>query len=510
MVLTGLNRINCMVVRPQRKGVGINVVLQLCNGLVACLIFAGFFQEDLVGHPYLDWLSLMLGLVLCFQTHVALRLELRNTDPFVLMMVFLLIFFYELRISTLLLYPVQDVFERYPYGSSDTNYALLYILCANVFLYAGFSWIKLRNSTEIETKNYPCKNPHIGIMLFVAALLFRPLLQKLPEDIAFFPTLILDNFFTPENCLTVLTVYAVVFRKRFSSFYVKMVVGGGAIALLILQTLSFSRSGILTLVYNALIIILALLPTMKITRKYVLIGFALIPVLLVVAFELYAISTTSRMIKGGSEYVLTEKIALWQTSNAMLSHDPRTDLLIGQACSRAGFLDFSAEIIANSNQYVHLFSFETYFKSIVDNVLTVGFDVFDQPRISSSLKYVYGNLGVMSKKQEMLSGHSDQFGIYGEMYALFGVISLPILLFLAYGLKSIYRRTWTNVPMMLGLIRVSILKMFLLLMNSFGLDWILSDLITTFASYIIIYRIAFFINGSSRDVFHEKRLSYVK
>ena len=298
MVLKATVTMNGMMQRSRRMTIGINDILRLCNGVVACLILSGFFLENLADHPYMDWLTLVLGLVLCLQTHIALRLERRNPDPFVLVMAYLLTFFYALRIFTLLLYPVQDVFLRYAYGPADSNHALLYILIANTFIYAGFFQVNLRGAVEIETGDYQPRRPRIGVALLVISLLFGLLVQKqLPDAVAPFINLIYNNFFTPNVILMVLAIYVIVFRNRLPSIYIKIVLGSAAI-LMVLQTLAFSRSGLLTLADNLLIVGLALLPTVRLSRRYVLVGFAVVPFLLITAFTIYSISTTTRQMKG--------------------------------------------------------------------------------------------------------------------------------------------------------------------------------------------------------------------
>lgn len=471
--------------RSRRKTVGINGILQLCNGVVACLIFSGFFREELAGHPYMDWLTLFLGLALCLQTHIALVMERRSPDPFVLIMAYLLTFFYALRIFTLLLYSVQDAFERFAYGPSDSNYALLYILAVNTFLYAGFYRVKLRDVAEIEIGGYQPVRPRIGVALFIISMLFWLLVQsQLPEAVAPFINLIYNNFLTPNIILMALATYVVVFRNRLPSIYVKIVLGG-AVMILIMQTLNFSRSGFLTFINNLYIVVLALLPTLRLPRKYVLIGCALFPFLLIIAINFYAISTTSRMTKGDEGNSLADKVKLLQVSSEMIANNPRTDFFIGKIASRAGYFDFSAEIISHSDKYAGVFTAENYFKSIMDNLLTPGFDVFDQPKLSNSLKYAYSNsLGDLSKANE-IGGvyHTDHFGLYGEIYGLFSYASLPVVYFIAYLLKSAFRYKGRFSPRVIALNRVFILWIFFQWMNSFGFDWILINLVIVGVSY---------------------------
>lgn len=484
MVLNTTFAINDSMQKSRQKTIGVNGILQFCNLVVACLIFSGFFQEGLTDHLYMDWLTLVLGLVLCLQTHIVLRIEKRNPDPFVLIMAYLLTFFYSLRIFTLLLYPVNDVFLRYSYGPFDSNYALIYILIANVFIYAGFYQVKLGGAAEIDVVGYQPTKPRLGVVLFVLSLLFGLFVQKhIPESIAPFINLIYNNFLTPNIILLVLAAYVITFRNRLPAVYIKAVLGG-AVILLVLQTLAFSRSGLLTFLDSLLIVLLALLPTIRLPRKFVVAGFTLLPFLLATAFTFSSISTATRSVKGDRGATLAEKVELAQESRAVLKDDPRTDFFIGQALARAGYFDFSAELIANSDKYSGLFTAGNYLKSIVDNILTPGFDVFDQPRISNSLKYTAGNLGDFYKKEETGGTyHTDQFGLYGEMYNLFGYASLIILYLMSYLLKRAFRYKGRFNSRVIALNRVLVLLIFFRLMNSFGIDWILFDITIAVVSY---------------------------
>ena len=476
--------------KARPKSIGLNGILQFCNFVVACLIFSGFFQEKLTNHLYVNWLTLVLGLALCLQTHIALRLEKRNPDPFVLIMAYLLVFFYSLRIFTLLLYPVQVVFLRYTYTPADTNYALLFILTANVFIYAGFYRVKFGSAAEINTVGYKPTKPRFGVLLFVVSVLFGLFVQKnIAESIAPFINLIYNNFLTPNIILLVLAAYIIPFHKRLPPIYIKFLLGGAAI-ILVLQTLSFSRSGLLTFVDTLLVVVLALLPTIRLPRKLVFTGFALLPFLMATAFTFYSISTVSRMVKGDSSVTVAEKVELFQVSLDKIRNDPRTDFFIGQALSRAGYFDYSAELIAHSDRYAGLFTVVNYLKSIVDNVFTPGFDVFDQPRISNSLRYVGSSSGAGSKIEEIVENyHSDQFGLYGEMYNLFGYASLIILYLMSYLLKKAFLYKGRFNICMIALSRILVLSVFFQLMNSFGLDWILANILISSASFYCLSKI---------------------
>jgi hypothetical protein len=481
VVIKQVNNLN----EVKSNTIGINGVLQILNIIIACLLISGLFIDNLNNHPYVNSLTLILGLLLCLQTHIALKLEKKNSDPFILIMVYLLILFYELRIFTLVHFPVQDVFLRFTYKPANTNFALFYILLSNIFLYLGFCSAKINNFSEISTGIFRVIKPRLGVMAFCFSIYFGNfVINKLPDGIMLIVQFIYYNFLTPNKILLILAAYVITFRHKLPSYYIKIIIVGGVV-LLVLQTLSFSRSGLLTLFDNTLIVILALIPNVRIKRKFVVKGFFFLPLFITSAFAFYAISTVSRQMKGDLGSTFSEKLHLAKQSGEMLENDSRIDFYVGQALSRAAYFDYSSEIIANSDKYASIFSFQTYFKSIVDNILSPGFNVFDQPFLSNSLKYIHGNLGEISSKKEIESTyHTDQFGIYGEMYATFGFVSLIILYYVAFLFKKLFIYKGRLSPVEKALKNIGLITIFYQYMNSFGLDWLLQN---TLMMFVIFY-----------------------
>lgn len=470
--------------RAKRKTIGANGILQFANLIVACLVASAFFYPDLSDHPYMDRATVGLGLVLCLQTYVALRFERRNPDPFVLLAAYVLTIFYSLRLYTLALYPVQAVFLRYPYGPADSNHALLFILVANVFLYAGLYWPRLKPARRSPTVVSTAKRPRVMFVLFAVSVVFGLFIQnQLPAAVQAPVGLVYNSFLTPNLILIVLATYVITYRQGLPRLYVLGIVAAAAL-LAGLQTLGFSRSGLLTLFEQALILILATAPMIRIPRKYMYVGFVLLPLVITVAVDVYALSTITRRNKGDRGGDLAERVELMRESRRALEDDGSADGLVGQAFSRAGYFDYSAEIIAHRQEYSRVFTFRNYAASIVDNLLTPGFDVFDMTRISASLKYVYsGWVGDFSRREEQRGGHSDQFGLYGEMYALVGYGACVVIFAMAFVVKRAFRGMRSAAPHIHALKQVLVLQLFLRQMNSFGMDWVLLDLVTMLVGF---------------------------
>lgn len=167
---------------------------------------------------------------------------------------------------------------------------------------------------------------------------------------------------------------------------------------------------------------------------------------------------------------------------------------------RIGFLDYCAEIISNSDKYREVFNAQYYCKSIIDNVFTPGFDVFDVPRASNALKFIYNNEGDPKKSKVNTGGYqSDEFTLYGELYALSGKwLSLIPIFFLGFFFKRLYVKVNDSIKYKFFLKRSFILAVYYSTLNSFGFDWIVLDVLGLLFTYYIFKR--FFKTYTIRDI----------
>ena len=93
------------VVKQASSGsIDFNSILKGVNLLVMALLAYGFvlLGDD---NPYIDSETIVLALLLGLQTHIALFFERKQRDPFVILLAFIMILYFSLRIFTLVLYP---------------------------------------------------------------------------------------------------------------------------------------------------------------------------------------------------------------------------------------------------------------------------------------------------------------------------------------------------------------------------------------------------------------------
>jgi hypothetical protein len=208
------------------------------------------------------------------------------------------------------------------------------------------------------------------------------------------------------------------------------------------------------------------------------------------------ISTYNRAVRVvGAPLDVRKAFDTAMASAADLSIATSLDLILPPVLSRAGFFDYAAEVIAHREQYRSAINLSSYGKSIVDNILTPGFDVYDQPKISNALHFIYGAMGEPSKERSSEDYQSDQLGVYGEFYDLFGFACLPILCAGAYLLKRSYARLRSANPFGLMMKRVVVLFVFERMVDSYGIDWTMLETIAL-ATAIFIYAQLFAIRRS--------------
>jgi hypothetical protein len=481
--------------------VDLNSLLQAANLVVAGLLLFALSRN--ISNEYVEPRTLTLGLLLCLQTHIGLLLERLRRDPFVLLFAFSMIFYCQLRIFTLAMVPFSLVFDRFGFDPGNANYALVFILVANVFLYTGLLAVRFPDGRQIDATEWRAVSPAAVILLMLVAF---PLayfsgdywtVERLPRAVT-----VLKVLLVPDLLVPMALAYYLLFRKSLSRR------AAFAIALLLLleataHTLWGSRSAMSVLIQTLLLVSLAVWSSVRVRRRYVVLGVGLLPVVVGLMIAAFAISTYNRL----SRQVLGDKQSLdvgfaiksaKEGSSGLV--DQSLDVVLPPVLARAGFVDFSAELIAHRDQYSSIINLSGYGKSIIDNVLTPGVDIFDQPKMSNALRFLYLGRGTPSKARAAEEYHSDQLGIYGEFYTLFAWASLPLFFLVPYLLKRLYVRLRAPNPFILAMKRIAVLLVFVKLVDSFGVDWIIGEMVP-FMVAIVLYSIFFSSRRIARSEF---------
>ena len=257
---------------------------------------------------------------------------------------------------------------------------------------------------------------------------------------------------------------------------------------IVLMTLNGSRAGAHLIAVYTLIALLSQSKVLKFKIKQILLTTFLLPI----AFIVFIFATELRSNDAIEGLSNKQKFEVVKNS---LSQENRfvTDIGLGIIFDRVGFLDYSTELVTYSNEYSSIFNFPYYFMSIIDNALSPGFTVFDKPKVSNSLSYVYENRGSPTLQSVNKYYISDALTIFGEFYALFyGWLSLIIFFLVGYLFNSYYIKINYSSSLELYSKRAILILIFYKLYNSFGIDWLIYDIIAIFFTYyffkIIVFR----------------------
>lgn len=462
-----------------KKAIDLNVLLNIANLAILVLIWYSYLKNG--DGLYVDLNTILLGTVLSIQIGAFLFFEKKRRDPFVLLLCLQMTVYFLFRIVTLINYEFSNVFTRFPFAAEDLNHALIFILVANLVFYGGLTINKLR--PNIFAKSLGIKPVKTDLVILLIAIgYFITFYQKIGLGFLERIMVLIQSLFVNLGTMMFMAiVFLLLFKDRIDS-RAKKIIFFGIVFMVIINTLTGSRGAILTIVNYIIFALLAIYDYIKVEKKYLVLGSALLPIMIII----FALSTFLRPRLENRGAIGNDTFEVIKEFNLKEVATEGSDLVLMRVFDRIGFLDYCAETIANSDKYSGIFNPSYYFKSIVDNVLTPGFNVFDVPRAANSTTFIYNDMGTPTMAKVAESYQSDQFTLYGEFYALFGKwFALIPIFFLGFCFKSVYLNLSQSNIYLFYLKRALILFIFYSTLNSFGLDWILLDVLAIIFTYSI-------------------------
>ena len=479
-------------------------------GSIAIFAITFLLYKDYEENPYENKITMILGGVLCLQIFAIQFIAKKKFNPLVLLFLYYLLGYYALRVCTLATFRHSDVMDRFEYHPTDTNFALLFIEICNLFMATGFILAnKNRQKKTIKSNTInpePAIQPVAWLGIFAISSIANAfsifdnivqhsrlagdLIQLLRPGILLFPAFI---YFTYHN-KSINIICKIIFLFLIILNTAQSIITGGT-------------RGDFIYIIELLIMTSLACGNLLIRRSFFYKILLTAPFLFICLVATYNFASMQRVVHEHDSLSKLERIQS-NLYGAVTNDQLNSKVLnIDRIFSRVGFLDFSAEIIAHSEKYAEIFNAKYYSKSIVDNLLTPGFDVYDTPKVSTALifKYLQYNDGIPSKKSVNNDGryHSDQIGIYGEFYALFGWYSLPILIIFTYSIGCVYfTRNVRLSDFEVVLKRALILYFFSRFFNSFGIDWTLAEAwpyIVSSCAFALILRISTHIKPIKRN-----------
>ena len=434
------------------------------------------FESDIKNNPYVDRLSLILGLLLTIQTQFFLYIEKSNSDPFVLVLCYITTVYYSFRIYTVTFFPYSIVFDRIgAYTADDSNFALLVIIAANAFIASGLFSCKLGSRGAIDASNYRPAQPKIPIVFLYIIAILSSLNVLAPIDGSSRIINLLLVFCAPINIFIVVATYVFIYRVKIKLFY-KINLFIVALILILLQTLGGSRSSLLSYCNILFFLVIVINKNYKVKAINVIFISVLIPVIINILTIVF-ISTTmlrANLDGGANNYSTSQKFSKFVEIVQSDEVEDRKEEALNLLFARLGFFDFTSEIIAHKEIYEELFTPLSYVKSIADNLLTPGFDIFDYPKIGNGLSQIYRGGGRLSKSN-IESYQSDQVSLIAEIFSFCGYWAFIFLFLLGRLFKILYSRSENIAPFNIGLRRIFLVIVFYSLLISFGFDWVLLE-----------------------------------
>lgn len=474
------------------KSIDLNTILKFINLSIVFILCYSYYKNG--DSLYVNFITVLLGTVLSLQINLFLFIEKKRRDPFVLLLCLQMVFYFLLRILTLYEYSFSVVFLRFPFSVDDLNYSLFFILIANFVFYLGLSINVLKSYSKNNISEFLSKKSKLVLVPLAIGYFFSFYNQIGLSSLSGIISVLNGTFLNIAIIIFMVLIYYFLFKNHLNKS-VKFVIIGGVLFFVIIQTLIGSRSAILTLLNFILFSILAINNCVVIKRKYLYVFLFLAPIMIL----FFAVSTFLRTRVENRETVGVNTIEVLKEFDIKSNFSESLDLVIMAVSDRIGFLDYCAEIISNEEQYSSIFNFGFYSKSIIDNVLSPGFDVFDTPKASNALRFIYYKDGVPRKSKVAEAYQSDEFTFYGEFYALFGKwFSLIPIFFTGFLFKWFYLNLSKKDIYLYYLKRGLVLYVFYTMLNSFGLDWLCLDVFSIFFTYHIFKR--FFRLGQLKQV----------
>lgn len=454
-------------------------ISNLCIGLIAVILYYNIGPNE-----YVDVYTIILTCIFSVQNILMLSYEKTHRDPFLLILILVVTLFYTTRVLTLLYDPWSLVLLRYDFTARDFNHSFLFIIISNIAIFMGL--ITARRKIifrKMDNISFKPGKPLIVSLILAFTLFCNYFFILGIESLGRISGFIAGIFLNTGIVLLLTITYTLINYKYLSGIY-KTILLSLFLIFIIITTLYGSRSSFLTLFIITLCAMLSFKGVIRISKRVIVIAVLLLP-LMVFSF---LVATYLRELRYDPKTVINMERVAFLNDFQLYDSGQEVKLILRPIFDRVGYLSYAADIIANSNEYSKVINFKYYFESVIDNAFTPGFNIFDTPKAANALRYIY--LGLKSNpthKDVIEEYNSDIFTIYGEYYVLFGGYPALVFLFLfSHLFKRFYLAVKTKDLFLYYLYRALILLVFHNWLISFGMDWMVYELISFLIPILIL------------------------
>ena len=485
-----------------KKYFDLNFLLRWLN-VFLCFLGASIYIV-IGGNQYVDANTIFLFCILCIVNLIFLFYEKRNRDAFIMILAAFVTIFYVARIVTLLYVPYSVVLNRNTdFSSSNMNYVLLFIILSNIAIFLGIVCagrvFRRQDRDLLDQKPFYPSRIVILLLLGIIVTFSRVFPENIFGRFSSYVGLFLFNIYL---ILLFVFVYLMLNYENIPKPYRR-----GIICLLVIYVISHtligSRQSLLVLITLFFIASLAVKGCVKLPFKLILMFVLFIPI----AVILFVSATYIRLIEGNRAVVSLSRLNLVVSAREDIFSSDSMIVSEQRIFDRIGYLDYSADAIVNKDRFRKIVNFSYYFKSIVDNCFTPGFDVFDTPMVAHAMRYITYNLPEPSHEDIRKVYQADMITLYGDYYILFGGYPALVVFFaVAFFLKTVFNLAKDNNLLFYYLERALILYIFYLWLIDFGIDWMVLDLIKIaimFVLFAIFYKI-----GRKRFIYSHQSIKH--
>lgn len=431
---------------------------------------------------YVNTNTVVLTLVMSMFLFFILYDSNKNNNPLLLVLVCWSLFYYVIRVITLIYTDYSLVLDRCGATAEDVNNSMLLTIASVIILWIVLRHAQKRVQGNVESLQINYKKHYVKKTLIVYWIaFFINVVAEYNLPMAGLALIIRNFILNINDLLYLVLVYIILIWDELEKKDKKNVLLS-LLAFVAFITLNGSRAGFYT-IFRMLFFVFLALGYKKIRRIYVFGVGLLFPIMII--FFVYSTYMRQMQLQKSS---LSEKVALVSDMRSYASQLEKK-AIIGPVADRLGFLDYTSEMVVMRDRFKSFINIESEFKSIVDNALTPGFDLFDAPRISNVIlnSYEFGKNVISSKiKNSQEDYHSDELTAFGESYVLFG---FPFCLFFIGLSGGVFCRVWIKSETMKNekgiFLKAMCLYLFDVFLSSYGFDWLALDVVCFYITYMI-------------------------
>lgn len=477
----------------KHKDFDLNELLQFANIAIVLLALYLYALND--DNIYIDNYTIAIFLVFGLQNSMILFWERRSREPLIMLLMLTIIPFYMLRVATLLYEPWSAVLIRFPFSPENMNHALLFIMFCVLSMTIGIKLVTVSNGFHRNTFGFDLEvgktsNRLFSVMIFITSLdLLSVLGVRLFGAVQGFLSIVLNADLALILLVAVYATKSNIFIKRQKYCYLALFATFVAV-----RTLSGSRSALLTMALSILFIHFSIYQKVTIKKYVIVLLVAMLP-LAVIGFSVttYWRPYQIAKVKGLTDVTPIEYLMDYSKNVTGDSFKESLKLVLRPMFDRAGYLDMAADTITNAEKYSAIINPIYYFKSVVDNVLTPGYDVYNVPKVANNTISIYNGMPLLNRSDVSTFYQSDMLTIFGEYYVLFGGYLAVLGCFLmGFFSKLCLAAIKFKNEIWYHSCRAIFYKLYLLSIWSFGLDWQAGDILFALISIASLYVVTVF------------------